>query len=83
MNKYECSGYNAVQARSMKEAAETFAARAARREFGKAGYCRICRMDSWSEDGTRATFDCFIGYSTGQGQTTGHNIWLTVDRFLQ
>ena len=54
----------------VKEAADIIA----RREYGKGGYCRICNLNSWTQDGTLATYECFIGYSVGDGNTSGRNI---------
>lgn len=49
----------------------------ARREYGKTGYCRICNQDSYCQDGTRSTYQCFIGYPVGDnGETSGKNIWV-------
>lgn len=48
----------------------------ARREYGKTGFCRICNLDSWREDGTYAVYQCFIGYPVGDGATSGKNIWV-------
>ena len=80
MNKYTTNGRRAVEAESMREAAEVFAARAARDEFGSAGYCRTCTLGSWSQDNTLGEFSAFIGRSTGRNETTGHNINFTVSR---
>lgn len=62
----------------MKEAAEVFANRMARKKYGRSGYCRTCKMDSYSQDGTLAQFSAFIGYTTGQNETTGNNVNFTV-----
>lgn len=78
MNKYICSGFNSVKAENMSEAAEVFANRAAKRKYGRKGYCRTCNMGSHSQDGRMAEYSAFIGYKTGQNQTTGGNINFTV-----
>jgi hypothetical protein len=52
-----------------------FAERAARRQYGKSGYCRTCTQVAYSPDGTFAEFSAFIGH-TPRGQrneTAGHN----------
>lgn len=59
----------------MREAAELFALRAARREFGR-GRARVgaLRMDSYRIDGKMEEFEAFIGYATGLHEVSGHNI---------
>ena len=78
MNKYTTSGFRPVRAETMKEAAEIFAGRAARKAFGKKGYVRICNLESYSQDNTLGEYNAFIGYRTGQGETTGVNERFTV-----
>jgi hypothetical protein len=84
MKTFSCGGFRNVrlhESQDMRDAAGIFAARAARRKYGRSsGYCRTMRLDSWSQDGTRGVYEAFIDYSNGQGATIGHNIWLTVDR---
>jgi hypothetical protein len=59
-----------------------FAGRQARREYGKAGYVRLCNAESWAQDGSFATYNCFIGYtprgSHNRGTTTGRNVSISV-----
>jgi hypothetical protein len=80
MERYTCKTFNSVIADSMTAAAELFAGRAARREFGKSGYARTCNMGAYSQDGTLAEFSAFIGYTPkGEPHTTqGHNYNFTV-----
>ena len=78
MNKYLCSGYRPVMAESMNEAAEIFAGRMARALYGRKGYARTCTKNSWSQDGTLGEYNAFIGYSTGQNETTGSNTYFSV-----
>lgn len=81
MNKFTCNGFRSVAGDiSISEAAEIFASRAARREFGKTGYARTCAMGSHAQDGRLAEFSAFVGYRTGLGETTGRNINFTVFR---
>lgn len=81
MSKFTCNGFKSVTGDiSISEAAEIFANRAARRKYGKSGYARTCTMGSRSEDESTAEFSAFIGYRTGQSETTGHNINFTVCR---
>ncbi len=81
MSKFTCNGFKSVSGGiSISEAAEIFANRAARREFGKSGYARTCTMGSRTQDESVAEFQAFVGYSTGRNETTGHNINFTVVR---
>ena len=50
----------------------------ARREFGRRGYCRTLRLDSWAADGSSYTYQAFIGRDDGHGATVGRNIWIYV-----
>lgn len=74
---YRCEDFRPVQARNADEAAEIFANRWARREYGKRGFCYKARLDSWGEHGSFHTFECFVGVPEGNG-CTGRNIWLAV-----
>ena len=56
--------------------AEYAAGVVARREYGRAAYVRTCRLDSWAQDGSSATYEAFIGVSDGSGGTVGRNIWV-------
>ena len=78
MNLYYCNGFRSVRAQGIGAAAEVFAARAARKRYGRSGYCRVLRMGSYSQDRTLVEYEAFIGYTTGLNETTGHNIHLTV-----
>ena len=52
-----------------------FAERAARKQYGKSGYCRRYTQVAYSTDGTFAVYSVFISY-TRRGQrneTAGHN----------
>lgn len=82
MPRFTSDGLAPVQAKSAEEAAEIFANRLARREFGRRGYCRTLRLDSWTRDGTLHVFEAFIGKSLpGDPFTTaGHNSWIRVRR---
>lgn len=62
----------------MAEAAQIFANRAARRYYGRRAYARTCNCTAWSQDNTLREFSAFIGYSTGQNETTGSNVTFTV-----
>lgn len=76
--KYRSSGFRSVEAESMSAAAEIFATRAAKRKYGKSGYCRTCTQQSYAQDGSLAEYSAFIGYTTGRNETSGNNIQFTV-----
>lgn len=80
MRRFTCEGFRAVEAYGPEEAAEIFAERQARRDYGRAGYCRLVRLDCWAESGRYHNYECFIGTTVkGEPNTTaGRNIWLTV-----
>lgn len=78
MNLYWSSGFRSVRAEGIKEAADVFAVRAARRSYGRRGYCRTLLVGSYSRDYSLIECSAFIGYPTGLNETTGHNIYLTV-----
>jgi hypothetical protein len=80
MNKYTTAGRRSVNASSMRDAAETFALRQARALFGRNAYVRTLNLGSQSFDNTVGEWQAFVGYRTGQNQTTGRNIHLTVTR---
>ncbi len=48
----------------------------ARREYGRRGYYRTLRLDSWTEDGSSHTYEAFIGHDDGHGATVGRNVWI-------
>jgi len=50
----------------------------ARRMYGRRGYCRVCRLESWAADGSSQTWEAFIGHAARGGGTDGHNIRLYV-----
>jgi len=75
---YRCNGFRSVRADSIRDAAEIFAKRAARRAFGRRGYVRTMVEDSYVPNRSIVEFAAFIGYSTGRNETTGHNIRFTV-----
>jgi hypothetical protein len=78
MNTFTCTGFRNVSADSADEAAGIFAERLARRRFGKRGYCRTMRLDSWTENGHTHTFEVFIGYDVDRNTCSGFNEWLHV-----
>ena len=81
MNTYSANGFRPVQANEMKDAAEVFAGRLARKQFGRKGYCRICRLDGWDEQGRFGEYEVFIGYNGAErGTTVGHNEWIIVHK---
>ncbi len=80
MNLYRCSGFRSVRAAGIREAAKVFAAREARRAFGKRGLVRILYVDCCVEGGSLAEFEAFIGYASGFNETTGRNVRFTVSK---
>jgi hypothetical protein len=73
--KYASPGFRSVEACSIRAAAVIFAERAARKQYGKSGYCRTYTEVACSTDGTIAEYSAFIG-CTPRGQrnkTAGHN----------
>ena len=78
MNKYTCNGFKSVKAETMNEAAEIFANRAAKRKYGRSAYCRTCTEQSYAQDMSLAEYSAFIGYTSGQNETSGNNINFTV-----
>jgi hypothetical protein len=78
MKTYKSGGHLDVVAESMKEAAQIFADRKARKAYGKGGYARTCNLGSWSPDNSFGEFSAFIGRSTGRSETMGGNVNFTV-----
>jgi len=75
---YRCSGFRSVRALGIRDAAEVFARRAARRAFGRRGIVRTMVEDSYTRNLSIVEFAAFIGYPTGRNETTGHNVRFTV-----
>lgn len=79
MSTYTCESHRPVAAQDMREAAEIFAGRKARKAYGRGGYARTCSLESWSrDDHTVGEYNAFIGYRTGRNETTGRNVRFTV-----
>ena len=75
--KYPCLPHRPVDADSMSQAAEIFAARMARRKYGKSGRVAACRVDGYTPDGRTVDAEAFIGYRAGDG-TAGNNVRFTM-----
>jgi hypothetical protein len=75
---FRCNGFRSVRSDSIRDAAEVFARRAARRAFGRRGIVRTMVEDSYTRNLSIVEFAAFIGYSTGPNETTGHNFRFTV-----
>jgi hypothetical protein len=73
--KYISPGFRSVKACSIRAAAVIFAERAARKQFGKSGYCQTCTQLAHSKDGRSAEYSVFISRTLrGQrNETVGHN----------
>jgi hypothetical protein len=78
MNLYSSAHMRSVSADSMRDAAEIFANRLARKAYGRSAYARTLNLNSWSQDNTVGEYEAFIGYRTGPHETTGHNERFTV-----
>lgn len=78
MNTYLCSGMRNVEAEGIREAAEIFAGRMARRKFGKRGVALYPNMGGYDPRMRFAEFTAFIGCKSGQSETTGSDIHFTV-----
>ena len=76
--KYKTNGCNAVNANSMKEAAEIFAYRFARRTYGKNADVRTLNQNCYSVNGKTAEYNAFIGI-TKANETTGNNIHFVIE----
>ena len=61
--KYMSPGFKSVAACSNCAAAEIFAERAARKQYGRSGYCKTCKQVLASADGTVADYVALIGYT--------------------
>jgi hypothetical protein len=72
---YKTDGCKSVDTETALEAAEIIAGRIARRQYGRRGYCRVLRMESWSAD--YAEYSAFLGY-TRNGETIGSNVRFSV-----
>ena len=50
MTLFRCNGFRSVRALGIRDAAEIFARRAARRAFGKRGIVRVLNEDSYTRN---------------------------------
>jgi len=78
MSTYTSAGFRPVKANDIREAAELFAVRAARRKYGRRGCVAAFRIGSYTKDMSLVEAEAFIGYRIGLNQTTGGNIHLAV-----
>ena len=78
MTLFRCNGFRSIRALGMRDAAEIFARRAARRAFGKRGLVRVLNEDSYTRNLSIVEFAAVIGYPSGRNETTGHNYRFTV-----
>ena len=81
MTIYRCAGLRAIRQSSVPEGehpSAIFARRLARRAFGRRGIVRTLVEDSWTQSRDLIEYGAFIGYRSGPGETTGHNIRFTV-----
>ena len=77
VNTFFCNSFNSVKAESMKDAAQIFALRMARRKYGKSGMVRTCQIGAYSphnKHGCPSEFSAFIGITKkGSNETNGNN----------
>ena len=76
---FRCEDFRPVRAWDATDAAEIFANRWAKQNYGSTGYCRHVRLDSWTESGLTHHYEAFVGVPADNG-CVGKNIWLTVWR---
>ena len=67
-----------VKAEDMREAAQIFADRMARRKFGKRGIATRPNMGAYDPKMRFAEFESFVGVKTGRSETSGSNTHFTV-----
>ena len=79
-NRYHSSGFKSVSATSYLKAAEIFAARQARRDYGKRGICRHVRLGPWSLTGPSLMAEAYIGVKVPDGGCSGHNINILITK---
>ncbi len=77
MNLYSCSGFRSVRADDIRQAAQAFALRSARRSYGRRAQVGPLNADCWTADGRNVEFNAFIGYRSGDG-IEGRNVRFTV-----
>lgn len=78
MKTYHADTFRPVKSSSMRDAAAVFAARAARREYGRHATVRTLTLESWSNDGSCGEYSAFVGLRTGLHETSGHNVRFVV-----
>jgi hypothetical protein len=78
--KYISPGFRNVEACSIRAAAVIFAERAARKHYGKSGYCWACRQVAHSPDGRSAKYSAFISCTQRgrRNETVGRSYPLVV-----
>lgn len=78
MNLYACSGFKSVRADSIRDAAEIFALRSARRTFGRSGRVGPLNASFWDYKYRDVEFEAFVGYRSGRNELSGRNVRFTV-----
>lgn len=78
MHTYSTAHCRSVSAESFRDAAEIFASRLARRAYGRRAYARTLNCNGYCPAGTFTEWNAFVGYRSGQNETTGHNETFTV-----
>jgi hypothetical protein len=80
MQKYTSYGRKALFAESMRDAAEVFALRKARKIYGRNALVAYLTCYGESPKGTVGDWQAFIGRRSGRREITGCNVRLTVTR---
>jgi len=75
---YHTAHCRSVAAESSRAAAEIFAARLARRSYGRRAYARTLNCNGYCPNGTFTEWAAFVGYRSGPNETTGHDEIFTV-----
>ncbi len=80
LHRFACSGLRNVVADDIKQAADVFSKRIAKKKFGRTAYARTLNVTSWTADYETVEFNAFVGVSTGRNETTGSNVVFTVHK---
>lgn len=78
MKRYVTSGCRALRANCIREAAEVFALRIARRHFGRRARIGALNCVGWCPLGTFRQFSVFVGYRSAPNELTGKNELITI-----
>lgn len=79
MHTYICDSHRPAQAENEYEAAEIFAFRKARTEFGRCAKIGALK-GKWIENEEMGEFEAFIGHSINEHAVSGHSVRFSVYR---